>query len=311
MDTSSRWLAALRAAIADDDEPGHRVAHAAVRALLDRVDRATMPGWARFPEAAAAVIGGAAWPLTPGVTANMIAIAGVAEPADLVALDRLIGQYGHRAVAAVHASADRLLGTGPALPVATRFVRAVARRPASVEALVGAGIGRERAVGIAERCARSGFWLLLADVEPDLREPELTRVSEVVRCVDSGGIRDWRAQVGIVAANPWSPYAADLARLLTDAGRPVHAQAVEEAVAHYRAGVERRDRALVAREVRRLVAMSGLSQRQFAARCGTSAPRLSTYVNGLVTPSASMMVRFRRVSEEAQREIRRSRGSSA
>ena len=39
--------------------------------------------------------------------------------------------------------------------------------------------------------------------------------------------------------------------------------------------------------------MSGLTQRDFARRMGTSASRVSTYVNGLVTPSASMMIRIR------------------
>lgn len=80
---------------------------------------------------------------------------------------------------------------------------------------------------------------------------------------------------------------------------------------HYRDLADRHDRQLVAREIRRLVAMSGLSQRQFAALCGTSAPRISTYVNGLVTPSAAMMVRFVRVSQLAQRQGRSARGSPA
>ena len=64
----------------------------------------------------------------------------------------------------------------------------------------------------------------------------------------------------------------------------------------------------MAREIRELVAMSGLSQREFASMAGTSASRLSTYVNGLVTPSATMMVRIRRVSELVQK--RRSRRNS-
>ena len=51
------------------------------------------------------------------------------------------------------------------------------------------------------------------------------------------------------------------------------------------------------------------TQREFAAMAGTSASRLSTYVNGLVTPSATMMVRIRRVSELVQ--TRRANGSSS
>lgn len=40
-----------------------------------------------------------------------------------------------------------------------------------------------------------------------------------------------------------------------------------------------------------------LSRAQFASQIGTSASRLSTYVNGKVTPSAALLVRMRRVAE--------------
>jgi transcriptional regulator with XRE-family HTH domain len=43
-----------------------------------------------------------------------------------------------------------------------------------------------------------------------------------------------------------------------------------------------------------------LSQQDFALRLGTSRPRLSTYLSGKVTPSASLMVRMRRVATQAQ-----------
>ena len=52
----------------------------------------------------------------------------------------------------------------------------------------------------------------------------------------------------------------------------------------------------MASEVRRLIAASSLSRREFAARIGTSASRLSTYANGKVTPSAALMVRMRRAA---------------
>jgi transcriptional regulator with XRE-family HTH domain len=52
-------------------------------------------------------------------------------------------------------------------------------------------------------------------------------------------------------------------------------------------------------EVRRLVDESGLTRADFASRIGTSASRLSTYVNGKVTPSAALLLRMK---ENAQRE---------
>jgi len=180
-----------------------------------------------------------------------------------------------------------------------------------VDALEASGLDRDRALDVGHRCYRTGFWLVIADVDPDAPGPELTTVEDAIECADAGGIQAWRAQVASVAGNPWSPYPVELHELLVDGDRPAPAEALDSAIKHYRDLSERRDRQLVAREIRRLVAVSGLSQRQFAALCGTSAPRLSTYVNGLVTPSASMMVRFTRVSELAQQQARRVRGSSA
>jgi DNA-binding transcriptional regulator YiaG len=48
------------------------------------------------------------------------------------------------------------------------------------------------------------------------------------------------------------------------------------------------------------VTRSGLSRQDFALRLGTSRPRLSTYMSGKVTPSASLMLRMRRVAAQAQ-----------
>jgi len=55
----------------------------------------------------------------------------------------------------------------------------------------------------------------------------------------------------------------------------------------------------VASEVRDLVASSGLSKQDFAERIGTSRSRLSTYMSGKVIPSATLIVRIRRVALHA------------
>jgi transcriptional regulator with XRE-family HTH domain len=51
--------------------------------------------------------------------------------------------------------------------------------------------------------------------------------------------------------------------------------------------------------VQGLVARSGLSKQGFAERIGTSRSRLSTYMSGQVVPSATLMVRMRRVALHA------------
>ncbi len=314
MDTVA-GLAALRAAIAQDADPSHRLAHAATLDLLDRASRAgaerSLVGWEQFPGFAAEIVGESGWPMTVAVTANLVAVVDFAEPVDFLTLGRLVKRYGHGPVASVQSRIDGLLGTGPTKPMATLFAWQVARTAEIVEGLVASGIDPAKAREIGGRCYRSGFWLVVTDVDPDAPGPKLTTVEDVARCADNGGVVGWRGQIAIVAANPWAPYPAELHGLLVDSGRPELATALDDLVKHYRDLSEQRDRQLVAREIRRLVAVSGLSQRRFAALCGTSAPRLSTYVNGLVTPSASMMVRFTRVSERSQRQAERERGSTA
>jgi transcriptional regulator with XRE-family HTH domain len=61
------------------------------------------------------------------------------------------------------------------------------------------------------------------------------------------------------------------------------------------------ERAEVAAEVQALVARSGLSKQDFAERIGTSRSRLSTYMSGKVVPSATLMVRMRRVALHASK----------
>lgn len=315
MDGSVARLAEVRAAIAADPHPIHRAAHTATTQLITRAggadgDRFVL-GRDQFFEAALGLIGEDDWPITIGVMANMISVVGLAEAEDFSTLDQLVRQYGHESVAAVQTRTDDLLGLGVAMPLASRLTWRLAQTQRIVDVLVASGTGDEPARAIARRCSRAAYWLVMADIDPGSPGPELASVDDVVQCADSGGIRAWRAQVAAVAANPWAPYSVELVGLLRDGDRDAPADMLESAIRHYRDLSERDDRQLVAREVRRLVAMSGLSQRQFAALCGTSAPRISTYVNGLVTPSASMMVRFTRVSELAQRQSRNARGSSA
>lgn len=121
----------------------------------------------------------------------------------------------------------------------------------------------------------------------------------VVTAVERGSIRDWRRLAAAVGKDPWGPVARQVeeAVALTDpyGTGPLLLGVVADARRRAEAG----ERASVAEEVAALVRASGCSQREFAERIGTSAPRLSTYASGKVTPSAALMVRMRRVARGA------------
>ena len=77
------------------------------------------------------------------------------------------------------------------------------------------------------------------------------------------------------------------------------AEAMEAVIARARA--EQSERETVTAELRRAAERSGLTRAELASRLGTSASRLSTYVSGRVVPSATFMVRLRRLLDSMER----------
>jgi predicted XRE-type DNA-binding protein len=122
----------------------------------------------------------------------------------------------------------------------------------------------------------------------------------ILTAVERGTLPDWRRLATAIRADPWGPVAQQVleaVELAQPYGTSELLVSVIEDAREMAAGAEREQ---VAREVRDLLARSGLSQQDFALRLGTSRPRLSTYISGKVTPSAALMIRIRRVATQAQ-----------
>jgi hypothetical protein len=121
----------------------------------------------------------------------------------------------------------------------------------------------------------------------------------LVSVVDRGLVADWQPVFAEIRRSPWGRVARRIERHLTyrepDGAGVLFALAIERA----RADSERADREQVAARVRAAVDRSGLTKAEFAALVGTSAPRLSTYLNGRVIPSAAMMLRIERTADDA------------
>jgi DNA-binding transcriptional regulator YiaG len=121
----------------------------------------------------------------------------------------------------------------------------------------------------------------------------------ILAAVERGTLLDWHRLANAINADPWGP----VAQQVLEAVRLSHpygtAELLEAVVAKARKQAIDSERENVASEVRDLVARSGLSRQDFAERIGTSRPRLSTYISGKVVPSATLMVRMRRVALRA------------
>lgn len=117
----------------------------------------------------------------------------------------------------------------------------------------------------------------------------------LLAAVDRGSLRDWRRIMHEVSGDPWGETTETLAQVLAAAEDSGVAEALRRAVQIARDRAAAQEREEVAARLRALVASSGLSDAVFARRLGTSASRLSTYLNGRVTPSAALMVRAEQV----------------
>ncbi|GAB3768729.1 helix-turn-helix domain-containing protein [Microlunatus parietis] len=135
------------------------------------------------------------------------------------------------------------------------------------------------------------------DVSPDAPVEEWG-VEGILAAIDRGTIRHWRRIAAAVRKDPQGEVAADLDQALTGAESEASAAVLRLVLDRARETSEQR----VARRFRMAIARSGLTQAEFAARLGTSASRLSTYVTGSVVPSAAMLDRAERLVELIETE---------
>ncbi|KAA0274109.1 MAG: XRE family transcriptional regulator [Acidobacteria bacterium] len=129
----------------------------------------------------------------------------------------------------------------------------------------------------------------------------------VQAALERGDLAEWRLLVGAVDADPWGRSARQIEEVLGHSRPYGTAELLERAIEAARARTGTEERAAVAAELRGLVRRSGLRQAEFARRLGTSPSRMSSYVNGAVVPSATLMVRARNVRRSRRRPSARDR----
>lgn len=122
----------------------------------------------------------------------------------------------------------------------------------------------------------------------------------ILAAVERGTLPDWRRLLKAIQSDPWGPVAQQTLEAIRLSRPYGTAELLEAAVGRARELAVESERRQVATEVSGLVECSGLSQRDFAERIGTSGSRLSTYMSGKVVPSAALMVRMRRVARHAR-----------
>lgn len=138
------------------------------------------------------------------------------------------------------------------------------------------------------------------DASPD--DPVEDWPTEAVQAaLERGGLSHWRRLVATIRDDPWGPVARRVEEAVAVSEPYGVTVLMRDAVSNARRDAMHAERAAVAEQIRDLVSASTLTRAEFASRTGTSPSRLSTYLSGRVTPSATMLLRMRRVSATAVR----------
>lgn len=129
------------------------------------------------------------------------------------------------------------------------------------------------------------------------RPVEFWPTSAIRAALQSGDISTWQLIVLAIKRDPYGRTARQVEEVLEGTQPYGISKALAEVLSRSRDHLEANERAEVARQIRVLIERSGLSQREFSSRAGVPAADLSTYLDGSVSPPASLIIRMRRLSD--------------
>ncbi len=146
---------------------------------------------------------------------------------------------------------------------------------------------------------------------PDSDQPvEFWSTAAIHAALQGGDIDTWKRIAGALKRDPYGRTARQVEEILRGS-RPVGiAKAMWEVLERARTHLEANERAEVARHVKLLMERSGLAHQEFASRIGVAAEDLASYLDGSVSPSASLMIRMRRLSDRFVR-VKNERSANA
>ena len=133
---------------------------------------------------------------------------------------------------------------------------------------------------------------------PGDQEPvEFWSTAAIRSALQNGDIATWKRIAAALKRDPYGRTARQVEEVLEGTRPSGIAKALWEVLERARAYLEANERAEVARHVRLLMDRSGLGQPEFASRIGVAPEELAAYLDGSASPSASLMIRMRRLSD--------------
>lgn len=135
----------------------------------------------------------------------------------------------------------------------------------------------------------------------DDRPVEFWPTSAIRSALETGDITIWQRIVVAIKRDPFGRTARQVEEVLEHAEPLGISKALSEVLVRSRQHLEANERAEAARHVRLLLDRSGLSEQEFASRIGVPSADLAHYLDGRISPSASLMIRIRRLSDRFAR----------
>lgn len=131
----------------------------------------------------------------------------------------------------------------------------------------------------------------------DDRPVEFWPTALIRSALETGDITVWQRIVVAVKRDPFGRTARQVEEVLDAAAPYGISKALNEVLSRARAHLEANERSEASRHVRLLIERSGLTEREFASRIGVAAADLAAFLAASISPSASLMIRMRRLSD--------------
>jgi hypothetical protein len=129
------------------------------------------------------------------------------------------------------------------------------------------------------------------------RPVEFWPTSAIRAALEGGDIATWKQIANAIKRDPYGRTARQVEEVL-ESSRPYGiSKALAEVLDRARDHLEVNERTEVARHVRLLIERSGLKMPEFASRIGVPVDELGAYLAAETSPSASLMIRMRRLSD--------------
>ena len=126
---------------------------------------------------------------------------------------------------------------------------------------------------------------------------EFWPTSAIQAALEGGDIATWKKIAVALKRDPYGRTARQVEEVLDNVRPYGISEALAEVLDRARAHLEANERAEVGRHVRLLMERSGLGLREFASRVGVPVDEMAAYLGAKVSPSASLMIRMRRLSD--------------